>query len=285
MEARRQSGPFDPVSRGQPAPFRSRVTLLLAGLLLAVLLLCGSIAHAELVENGDLFVKFSGGIEPGALPREARAPIAVSVAGTVRTLSGERPPSLRHISIALNRGGRLQSLGLPLCERSRIEPSTTEEALAACGPALVGHGRYVAEIAFPDQEPFASRGRIVAFNARLQGGEEAILAHVFAAKPAPITRIIVFHIRRRSGTYGTVLRGALPESLNHYGYARRLSLRLHRTYTYRGRPRSYLSAACAAPPGLPGALFPFARASMRFDDGRKLTSTLTRSCRVRRPGR
>lgn len=80
-------------------------------------------------------------------------------------------------------------------DRSRIEPSTTEEALAACGPALVGRGSYLAEIAFPDQEPFASRGRIVAFNARTRDGGEAILAHVYSAEP--ITRIIVFRISRR----------------------------------------------------------------------------------------
>ncbi len=248
---------------------------------LALALFAAASAHAELIESGDLFVHFDGGIAPNALPRESRAPITVSVEGTVRTLSGERPPSLRHISIALNRGGRLQSRGLPLCDRSRIEPSTTGQALEACGPALVGRGSYLAEIAFPDQAPFASRGRIVAFNSRTEDGGEAVIAHVYAAKPAPITRIIVFRISRRAGTYGTVLSGAIPPSVNHYGYVRRLSLSLHRTYTWRGARRSYLSAACAAPPGFPGALFSFARAAMRFDDGRRIVSTLTRSCRVR----
>ena len=254
-------------------------------LTLALVLLWAAAAQAELIERGDLFVRFSGGIAPNALPRHDRAPIAVRVDGTVRTLSGERPPSLRGISIALNRGGRLDSRGLPRCERGRIDPSTTAEALRACRPALVGRGRYLAQVAFPDQEPFALRGRIVAFNARTEEGQEAILAHVYAAKPAPVTRIIVFRIHRRAGTYGTALRGAIPKSLNHYGYLRRLSLRLRRTYTWRGRPRSYLSAACAAPPGFPGALFPFARAAMRFDDGRRIASTLTRSCRVRVRGR
>ena len=57
---------------------------------------------------------------------------------------------------------------------------------------------------------------------------------------------------------------------------------LHRDFTYRGRPRSYLSAACPAPPGFPGAPFPFARAAITFADGPTLTSTLTRSCRVLR---
>jgi hypothetical protein len=246
----------------------------------AILALTASLAQAELIAHGDLFVKFSGGIAPDALPRHARAPISVSVTGTVRTLSGERPPALRKIAISLNRGGRLDARGLPTCRRQDIEPSSTREAMQICGPALVGRGSYDANVAFPEQSVFPSHGQIVAFNA-VVGGERAILAHVYAADPIPITRVVVFHIHESTGTYGTILKAALPPSLNRYGYLRQISLSLHRNFTYRGRPRSYLSAACNAPAGFPGASFSFAQASMAFADGRTLSSTLTRSCKVR----
>jgi len=245
-----------------------------------VLALTASLAQAELTARGDLFIRFSGGIAPTELPRDTRAPIAVSVSGTVRTLSGQRPPALRRIAIAINQGGRLDARGLPVCRQSEIEPSSTEEALARCGPALVGGGSYVADVAFPEQSAFPSHGRILAFNAVVDG-KRAILAHVYGKEPVPITRIIVFRIRESRGTFGTILTGALPASLNRWGYLRRISLSLHRNFTYRGRPRSYLSAACDAPAGFPGASFPFAHASMSFADGRTLSSTLTRSCKVR----
>jgi hypothetical protein len=58
-------------------------------------------------------------------------------------------------------------------------------------------------------------------------------------------------------------------------------LTLHRTYSYRGHSRSYLSAACPALPGFPGALFPLARASFAFAGGTTLTQTLNRSCKAR----
>jgi hypothetical protein len=248
--------------------------------IVAVFALTASLAHAELTARGDLFVRFSGGITPGALPRDARAPIAVQVTGTVRTLSGERPPALRGIAIAINQGGRLDARGLPVCSRRQIDPSSTQEALARCGPALVGGGSYDADVAFPEQSAFPSHGHVLAFNAVVDG-KRAILAHIYGAEPVPITRIIVFHIRETRGTYGTILTGALPASMNRWGYLRRISLSLHRNFTYRGRPRSYLSAACDAPAGFPGASFPFAHASMTFADGRTLASTLTRSCKVR----
>jgi hypothetical protein len=246
----------------------------------AVLAACASLAHAELTARGDLFVKFSGGITPEALPRDARAPIAVQVTGAVRTLSGERPPALRGISIAINQGGKLDAHGLAVCKRGQIEPSSTEEALARCGDALVGGGSYDADVAFPEQSAFPSHGRVLAFNA-VVGGKRAILAHVYGAKPIPITRIIVFHIQQTSGTYGTTLTGALPASMNRWGYLKRISLTLQRNFTFKGQDRSYLSAACDAPAGFPGATFPFARASMTFADGRTLSSVLTRSCKVR----
>ena len=249
---------------------------------LALGCLCiAAIAHAELVERGNLFVKFDGGIAPTRLPRQAKAPIAVRVDGTVRVLSGERPPALRHIAIAINRGGTLDTRGLPTCRRSQLEPATSQQALEACRPALVGEGRYVGALALPEQSRFPLQGRILAFNA-IVDGQRAILAHVYGAEPVPNSRIIVFHIRKARGTFGTVFSAALPARLNRSGYLKKISLELRRTFIYRGRRHSYLSAACSAPAGFTAASFPFSRVSMTFADGRRLSSTLIRTCRVRR---
>jgi hypothetical protein len=237
------------------------------------------IAHAELTERGDLFVRFKGGIDPNALPRTHLAPIAVSVAGTVKTLSGQRPPALRQIRIELNRGGVLDSRGLPDCHYRDLLAASPQQAMDVCGGALVGGGAYRARTAFPEQETFPSEGKILAFNGRYEG-HEAILAHIYGGNPVPITRIIVFHIHRQAGTFGTFLTGNLPDSLNHYGYVVGIYLKLFRRYVFHGERRSYISAACAAPAGFSGATFPFALAAMKFADGRQLSSTLTRTCRV-----
>jgi hypothetical protein len=239
-----------------------------------------ALANAELIERGDLFVKFQGGIAPTALPRHADAPISVRVDGTVRSLSKNRPPALRYIAIAINRGGRVDTQGLPLCQRAEIEAVSSAQALEACGPALVGRGRFVGAVSFPEQTAFPLRGRILAFNAKVDGGR-AILAHVYGDDPFPNTRILTFRIRKTMGTYGTVFTAALPASINRYGYLKRIVLDLRREFVHRGRARSYLSAACAAPAGTRIGIFPFVRVSMTFADGRKLASTLIRTCSVR----
>jgi hypothetical protein len=261
------------------AQMRKRIALVTA--LASACFFLAAIAQAELVERGNLFVKFDGGIAPTALPRQVIAPISVRVDGTVRVLSGERPPALRHISIAINRGGTLDTHGLPTCRRSQLEPATSQQALEACRSALVGEGRYLGALALPEQNRFPLQGRILAFNAVVDG-QRAILAHVYGSEPVPNSRIIVFHIRKSSGTFGTVFSAALPARLNRSGYLKKISLELRRTFFYRGEKRSYLSAACAAPAGFSSAVFPFSRVSMGFADGRNLSSTLIRSCRVQR---
>jgi hypothetical protein len=259
---------------------RGKKKLGVLAVLVTALAFGASLARAELVERGDLFVKFSGGIEPTSLPRHEHAPITVRIDGTVRTLSGERPPALRFISIAINRGGRIETKGLPLCRRSQIEASSSARALDACGDALVGSGRYRAGVSFPEQTTFPLQGRILAFNARVDG-QRAILAHVYGNKPYPNSRIFVFHIRESGGTFGTVFTAALPKALNRNGYLKRIILNLRRDYLFRGRKHSYLAAACGAPPGFSVGVFPFVRVGMTFADGRKLSSTLIRTCQVR----
>ena len=175
--------------------------------------------------------------------------------------------------------GILTPPDLPLCRVSQIEATSDATALSECRRSLIGAGGFSAKVAFPEQPIIASHGTILAFNGR-EGSHPVILAHIFGTEPLSITRIMVFHLRHTNGGYGTVFSGTLPPEILHYGYVTAINLHLHRIFTYRGTSHSYLSAACPAPAGFSSASFPFARGSMTFEDGRTLTSTLTRSCRV-----
>ncbi|HET9153693.1 MAG TPA: hypothetical protein VFN85_06230 [Solirubrobacterales bacterium] len=251
--------------------------------LLAVLLaaIAATDAEAELTQKGDLFVHFDGGIAPRALPRRAAAPISVHVEGTIRQIGGAAPPALSRIEVALNRAGRLETEGLPVCTRGRIRDAGPAEAIGACGPALIGSGGYTVRTTLPGQTVTVSPGEILLFNSR-DHGRPSILAKASQSEPVPLRGLFVFSIRhRRRGAYGYVIAARVPPGISRDGYLKSIYLQLGRTYAFRGRRRSYLRAACAAPAGFRSALFPFAHASMSFADGRTLSSTLTRSCRVR----
>ena len=257
---------------------RARLATALAIALLAAL--GATSASAELVQRGNLFVHFDGGISPDALPREALGPIGVRIEGTIRVPPGPDPPSLRQIRIAVNRAGRLNAEGLPICRKPQVEATSASQALLSCGRALVGSGGIVARTTLPDQPATTVRGQILLFNS-VENGRPAILAHFFQTQPTPLTRVVVFEIRRNGSPFGTVITGTVPPEINRNGYLKSIFLQLERRYTLHGRQRSYLSAACSAPAGFSSAAFPFAHASMTFDDGRTLASTLVRSCRVK----
>jgi hypothetical protein len=256
-------------------------SLRLLTIALAVALLGAVGAQAELTAKGDLFVLFEGGIVPRSLPRSERAPIEVNISGLVKTPYAENSPALRKITIALNRGGHLDTEGLPVCNLADLQSTKPQAALAACRPALVGGGSFTAETDYPDQETFASGGRILAFNGR-NHGHPAILAHIYGTQPLQSIRIVTFSMRKvKRGPFGIVLTGNFPARLIREGTVKKISLSLRRTFTYQGQRHSYLSAACAAPKGFSQATFPFARAAMTFSDKRTLSTTLTRSCNVR----
>jgi hypothetical protein len=251
----------------------------MGGLLLLAALIVSS-ASAELTQKGNLFVRFDGGIAPRTLPRSDLAPIAVRIEGAIRAPAGQERPSLRRIRIALNRSGNLDTVGLPRCRREQIDSVDTSAALAACAPSLVGSGGIVARTALPNQAPTTVRAEVLLFNA-VVGGRSAILANIYQSEPSPITRLVVFKIRQSSGAFGTVITGKIPPSINRNGFLKSIFLTLERRYVFRGRQRSYLTAACSAPAGFTVASFPFAKASMSFDDGRTLSSTLVRTCQVK----
>jgi hypothetical protein len=75
------------------------------------------------------------------------------------------------------------------------------------------------------------------------------------------------------GVYGIVLRT--------WGNLTEIKMRLLRRYPYRGRRHSFISAGCSASKGFLGAIFPLARTSFTFVGGKRLSTTLNRSCRVR----
>lgn len=254
----------------------------LASLALAGLLGGAALAQAEIAQKGTLRVSFSGKLSPTRLPRGGTAPIAVSVGGKIATTDGTTAPQLRRLRIELNRHGRLDTRGLPGCRARQIHPGSTKRALRACRSALVGRGSFSVDVVLRGQEPYPTKGTLLVFNGAGKKGRPALLGQIFAPRPFATSFVIPFRIAKlRRGRYGIALTASLPEALGSWGHVTGLNLRLARRYRHRGQRRSFISAGCPAPKGFPGALFSLARTTFSFAGGRKLRTTLTRSCRVR----
>lgn len=252
-------------------PPSSRWRACLAALLLALAALVPA-AAAETVQKGHLRVAFSSAFAPRSLPRKGAAPISVSIGGRISTSDGKAPPQLRRIELAINRNGHLSTAGLPSCRLEEIQPATNRGALEACGRSLVGEGTFTANVELPQQAPFPSRGKVLAFAGK-EGGRPVLLAHVYGTDPIPTSYTLPFEIGSARGTFGTILTASLPQVTSDWGFVTGIDLTLNR--------HSFVSAACPAAAGFPGAVFPLLRASFSFAGGPTLSSVLNRSCKAR----
>lgn len=225
---------------------------------------------------------FTGALRPSALPRSTRVPVAVRVAGDVRsaTANPDALPQLRTINVAINRQGRLFDRGLPVCEVSTIQPATERAARRVCGGAMVGSGHVTVQVRVPTQRVFSIKAKLLAFNGPRRNGHKLILAQAYVRNP-PSAFVLVFTVKRKGGLFGTTMSTTLPRAARAWAYLTHFDMTLRRTYLYRGVRRSYVSAACSAPTGFESALFPFARATYGFADGQRLTTTIARRCTVR----
>jgi len=259
------------------SPWRPAVaTLATAGLLLA---LSPALTSAETVVKGPAQVAVSGRLAPKALPRKGMAPVSVTLEGRISSTGRGPLPQLRKLSFAINSHGHLDLAGLPVCRVGHIQPSSNQEALEACGDSLVGTGEFAANVKLPEQSPFPSRGKMLAFNGRLRG-KPAIFAHVYGTQPASISYTLPFRVTHTKGTYGLLLEANLPQIAGEWGNITKVSMTLGRTYRSHGATHSYLSAGCPAPSGFSGASFPLTRTSFQFAGGLSLGTTLSRSCKV-----
>lgn len=237
-----------------------------------------ALASAETIQKGAVRVTFDGRISPQRLPRAGMAPVSVSVGTEITATKGKPLDQLTKIEIAINSHGKLDATGLPVCEVTDIQPATTAKALEECRGSLVGEGSFASQVSLSKQADFPSQGKLYAFSGTYRG-KPAILAHVYGTSPVPTSFTLPFVITQSKGTFGTTLTAKIPASEDNFVTG--IELTLHRTFTYRGKKRSYASAGCPALKGFPGATFPFAKASYAFVGGKRLSSTLTRSCKAR----
>jgi hypothetical protein len=253
---------------------------LLIAVLLATAFIGATIAHAEIFGGEGLFIKFGGGFTPRSLPRDRDVPVTVNLDTSIKTGDGSRPPQLRRISFAVNRYGRITTKGLPACRPALLESTDSSVALDRCRGALVGHGKFIADVEFPNRDPFPVHGRMLAFNG-IAHGRPAVLLHINGSNPVDVTVVLTFTVRHpKKGKFGTVLSTKIPRLASDLGYVTDVALTFDRRYRYRGKQYSFLSARCAAPSGFPGAIFSFTRGTFLFAGGKEITTTLTRDCVV-----
>ena len=253
--------------------------LLLAGL--ATIAIASS-ATATVFQGDGLRITVLGQIQPYKLPRDHPAPVAVFISGHIAATQHSLLPQLQKMVIRVNRHGQLRPEGIPTCAIRQIQPGNTARALANCGDALVGSGRFWATVVLPEQRPYPTRGRLLVFNGR-RNGAPVLFAHIYTSQPFNSSFVITFRIRRiHGGFFGTELTADFPQALGSWGFVDRIKLTLRRKFSFRGRERSYFNSSCPALPGTRLASFPLAKASFYFAERSPVTMDVVKGCGVKK---
>ncbi len=231
-----------------------------------------STSSAEISQKQGVRVTVQGDLTPTKLPRKGQSPVGVSVSGQIEALKQGELPQLKAMSIAINQAGTLDVKGIPHCRINHINPSTTQQALSICRSSLIGEGSFSANVVLPEQSPFPSKGKLLAFNGTI-GRKPAIFAHVYGTEPLSTSYVFAFKVRKTPGTFGTVLEASFPKATGDWGYITGISLNLKRS--------KFMKAGCPAPAGLTKVPFPFAKTSFDFAGGLRLESTLNRTCEAK----
>ena len=242
-----------------------------------------SASASVITQSENLRVSVTGKLSPKKLPRKGSAPISVSVGWDIATTDGSPPPKLKKLRVEINRNGRFETEGLPVCPLVKIQPATTQRALSNCKSALVGRGSFSANIALKGQEgeSYPAKGQLLVFNGE-EKGKPVLFGQIYAAHPFATSFVIVFKVSPiKQGDYGTALTAVLPASLRSWGDLTGIQMSLSRRYSYEGKQRSYVSAGCPAPEGFSLASFKLAKTSFSFTGGKELASTVTGDCKAR----
>lgn len=246
-----------------------------------------ALATAAVVQTEGLRITVLGQVQPFKLPRNHPAPVAVFISGHVdsaRPSSSDKqalPPQLQKMVVMVNRHGQLLPRGIPTCRIEQIQPGTTVRALANCGDALVGSGRFWASVVLPEQRPYPTSGRLLVFNGR-HNGSPVLFAHIYTTRPFNSSFVVTFRIKRiHDGFFGTELTANFPRALGSWGFVDRIKLTLRRKLNRHGRQLSYFNSSCPAPGRAMLTSFNFARASFYFAGRTPISLDVVKTCGVK----
>ena len=256
---------------------RKRLTLIIAlGAMVAVSV--AGVAAAEkptVVEAGNVIFTINGGVTPKALPKNKLAPITLNVEGGIATKDGSQPPALKEIIVDTDKNGMINPKGLPTCTSGQLQAQDTQHAKAACPKAIVGEGKTTVRVAFPESTPFNATGPLVAFNGGTKGGVTTLFVDAYVSVPTPTAIVTTVKIsKEHKGPYGTHSVASVPVIAGGSGSPTSFILKLHKTFTYKGKKQSYLLAKCS------NGHF-VAEADAVFRDGTSVKGGITRTCKAK----
>jgi hypothetical protein len=182
------------------------------------------------------------------------------------------PSPTNHVVIDFDKNAKVFSKGVPTCNSSLLQNTSTEVALQKCGSAKIGTGTGQAVISLGGRLVPAP-ATVTAFNGVPKGGKTVVLLHTYATTPVQTTLVLtgVVSNYNKEG-YGPRLDVEVPLIAGGSGALTDFNVKINKKYKYKGEPASFIYAKCPASKKLK------LRSTFTFVDGQTSNPTYTQSC-------
>lgn len=212
-------------------------------------------------------------VSPKALYRKAASPATLSVevkTGSSTAANGVPSPAT-HDVIDFDRNLSLATKGLPTCKAAQLQNTTTEAAKKACGNAVIGSGTAMTLI--PLGTLYHEPTTVTAFNGAPQGGKPVVLLHAYGLAPVQTTLVLVGTVTNlgKEG-YGPRLDVTVPPIAGGFGAITDFKVKIHKTWTYKGKKMSFVNAKCPASRKLKY------RGAFTYHDGTTIDASTAQAC-------
>lgn len=212
-------------------------------------------------------------LSPQKLSKTALTPATLKVTtktSTTTAANGVPSPATR-ATVDFDKNAKLFTKGLPTCDAAKLQSTSTEAALTACGKAKIGSGTGSALLPVGAQV-YTEPTIVTAFNGVPQGGKPVVLLHAYGSAPVQTTLVLIGTVSGydREG-YGPRLDVAIPAIAGGTGALTDFQVTIAKKFTYRGKKRSFVSAKCSSKKLR-------ARGAFSYKDGEILTAYSTQAC-------
>lgn len=215
-------------------------------------------------EAGNIVASDHGRIWPDKLPRHEQAPATGQIHARFSTRDGSHLPAVKQLTIDFDRTLQVNAEGLPTCSAADLTARTTAVVKRVCADAIVGSGSGEVEIAFPEQAPIVAKSPLIAFNGGVHGGTTVVFVHSYINVPTPTAVVAEARITAIDQShYGMHTVTRIPPIAGGAGSVTRVDMSFGRTFSFRGKQQSFLTASC------PSGRY-FIQGQLDFDDGTNL---------------
>jgi hypothetical protein len=216
-------------------------------------------------------------ISPKKLSKTQLTPgsLKVTTRTTTTTAPNGVPSPAVHATVDFDKNAKLFTKGIPTCNASKLQSTSTEAALQACGKAKVGSGK--ATVLLPvGVQVFTEPTTVTAFNGVPKGGKPVVLLHVYGQSPVQTTAVLAGVVSNfNKEGFGPRLDLEVPLIAGGTGALTEFQVTINKKYRFKGKQRSFVSAKCTS-----GKLK--ARGAFTFKDGEVLTAFSTQTCKKKK---